>query len=81
MGVLPPFFIVSNMQAPFTIFNETRMVPVVVYKDGQKTEDTTWEKELWVERGEDYYAMMNDEYKNKKVRIIDRELFLRSPKI
>lgn len=49
--------------------------------DGHYTEDTEWDDTLWVERGEDYYAMMSPQLKGKRVRIIDRELFLRSEKI
>lgn len=66
------------MKAPYTIFNETRMIEVVVYENGKKTDLTTWDEELWVERGEDWYALMSPQLRNKKVRIVDRELWLRS---
>lgn len=69
------------MKSPFSKFNETRLVEVKVMVDGHYTEDTEWDDTLWVERGEDYYAMMSPQLKGKRVRIIDRELFLRSPKI
>jgi hypothetical protein len=68
------------MKSPYTIFGETKMVEVVVYKDGKRINETTWETELWVERGEDYYAMMSPQLKGKNIRIIDRELWLRSLK-
>ncbi len=66
------------MKAPYTIFNETRMVEVEVYVDGWKTEDTTWQRDLWIERGEDWYEMMGPDMKGKKVRVIRREDWLRS---
>lgn len=69
------------MKAPYHKFKETRLVEVRVMVDGHYTEDTEWDDTLWVERGEDYYAMMSPQLKGKRVRIIDRELFLRSEKI
>ena len=35
-----------------------------------------WCSEIWVERGEDYYALSH--YKNKTVRIIEREDWLKA---
>jgi hypothetical protein len=65
--------------APYTIFGQTRNVPVKVwYKDKIDPELTEWDEELWVERGEDWYALSNDSLKNKRVRIIKREDWLRA---
>lgn len=69
------------MKAPYTIFNETKLVEVEVYKNGYKTEDITWEEELWVERGEDWYALGSSQLKNKRVRVIRREEWLRGKKL
>jgi hypothetical protein len=69
------------MKKPYSQFNETRLVEVKIMVNGHYTDDTEWDETLWVERGEDYYAMMHPQYKDKRVRIIDRELFLRSEKI
>ena len=71
----------KHVKAPYTIFNETKMVEVEVYKNGYKTEDTTWEEELWVERGEDWYALGSSQLKNKRVRVIRREEWLRGKKL
>ncbi len=42
------------MKAPFTIFGETRMVPVVVYLNHKQLKEVfEWDEYLWVERPED----------------------------
>ncbi len=66
------------MKAPYTAFGQTRLVEVEVYtNDDGKIESTEWDDELWVERGEDWYAMMSPQLRNKRVRIIRRENWLR----
>jgi hypothetical protein len=70
------------MKAPYTAFGQTRLVEVEVYtNDDGKIESTEWDDELWVERGEDWYAMMSPQLRNKRVRIIRRENWLRGEKI
>lgn len=64
--------------APYTQFNQTKMVPVVVYLDNKQIESDTWDEEMWIERGEDWYGLMSSELKGKKVRIITREQWLKS---
>lgn len=65
------------MKAPYTIFNETKMIKVEVYVNGNKTDDLIWDDTLWIERGEDWYAMMSSQLKNKRIRVIKREDWLR----
>jgi Tat protein secretion system quality control protein TatD with DNase activity len=67
--------------APYTKFNETRFCPVVVYHQNKIIDSKSWDEELWVERGEDYYGLMSSQLVNKKVRVIDREEWLKSPVI
>lgn len=66
------------MKAPYTLFGQTRNVEVKVYVNAQLTGFTTWEKTLWVERGEDWYSFESDELKNKKVRVVQRSEWIRS---
>ena len=43
------------MKAPYTIFSQTRMLPVVVYLNGKQLKEVfEWDEELWVERSEDW---------------------------
>ena len=65
------------MKAKYTIFGETKEVPVKVYLDNKQIDSDTWDIDLWVERGEDWYALMSSEIKNKKVRIIERSIWLK----
>ena len=64
------------MLAPYTIFGKTKMVEVEVWLDNKIIQSEEWDDDLWVERGEDMYALMA--MKNKRVRVIRREVWLRS---
>ena len=67
----------GGMRAPYTIFGEMRLVPVKVYREGRLTNETDWDADLWVERGEDWYALGSGEYLEKRVRVIERDVWLR----
>ncbi len=69
------------MKAPYKIFNQTRMVEVQVYRDGHKIADTEWDEDLWIERGEDWYAMMSPQLRGKRIRVIIRNEWLKSRQI
>jgi hypothetical protein len=67
------------MKAPYKAFGQTRLVEVEVHTNADgKIEATEWDDELWIERGEDWYAMMSSQLRNKRVRIICREEWLKS---
>lgn len=68
------------MNAPYTIFGKTKMVPVVTYTNGKKDEPSKieWDHDLWIERGEDWYALLGPPYNKSTVRVIEREVWLRS---
>jgi len=63
------------MKAPYTIFGKTKNIPIVTYTDGKL--DTppkgNWSKEMWIERGEDWYGIPN----KGTVRIIEREEWMK----
>lgn len=63
--------------APYTIFGKTKEVPIQVWQNNKQIDSETWDIDLWVERGEDWYALMSKELVNKKVRIIERSVWLR----
>jgi len=65
------------MTALYTIFGKTRMVPVHVILNGAEIQSDKWDEELWVERGEDEYAMRND----RLYRVIYREEWIRAKDI
>lgn len=56
--------------APHTEFGKTRMVPLVVYLDGAKVDADSWDDVLWVERGEDWYALDASCWRGKKIRAV-----------
>ena len=62
---------------PYTSFRKTKLVPVVVYVDAKlKDYEPHWDEELWIERGEDWYAF--DCMKGKRVRVITREAWIKA---
>ena len=66
------------MKAPYTIFSQTRMLPVVVYLNGKQLKEVfEWDEVLWVERPEDWHALMSESLKYKRVRVIDRNEWLK----
>jgi hypothetical protein len=63
--------------APYTAFGKSRLIPIKVWRDGNYLEDENdWHKTLWVERGEDWYALHSPQYRGLKVRIIERSVWL-----
>jgi long-subunit acyl-CoA synthetase (AMP-forming) len=68
------------MKVPYTIFDETKDIELVTYTNGKEDSPpkTTWDDELWIERGEDWYALEYYRRKGKTVRVITREDWLRT---
>ena len=68
-----------QLKKPYTIFGETRNVPVTVFVNGVRIKELyDWDEEYWVERGEDWYGLSCHRLQNKRVRVIERETWLRS---
>jgi len=67
--------------APFTEFGETRLIPITLYVNARPVPYTgqAWDNTLWVERGEDWYAFSNQQYRDRVIRVVTRELWLASP--
>jgi hypothetical protein len=67
-----------DMLAPYTAFGQTFQVPVVTWTNSKedKPAKAKWDAELWVERGEDLYALMDPKLKSKTVRVVTREAWL-----
>lgn len=63
--------------AEYTIFGKTKQVPIKVYKNNKLTDSDTWDEELWIEVSTDWYALGCSDFMNKKIRIIEREIWLR----
>ena len=68
------------MKAPYSIFGKTKLLEVETYTNGHKDEiaSATWRETIWVERGEDWYALTSN---SGTVRVIEREKWLRAPEI
>lgn len=65
----------------YTTFGKTKLVPLKIVLGKYASPGEGYEDTLWVERGEDWYAMLSPQYNNKRVRIIERDVWLRSKTI
>lgn len=67
------------MKAPYTIFGKTKNIEVVTWTNNKQDRPAKhkWDDTLWIERGEDMYALMAYARKGKTVRIVRREDWLR----
>jgi hypothetical protein len=63
--------------APYTIFGKTKQVPIRVVQNNETIETDEWDENLWIKRGEDWYALGSPQLKGKRVKIIEREVWLR----
>lgn len=63
------------MKLSYTNFGKTADVEVELHnmKEGEEPEEF-----LWVERTEDYYAIMSPQLRNKRVAIVTRRAWLRA---
>ena len=71
----------KKKSAPHTQFGKTKVVPIRVVLNGEEIDSGVWDEVLWVERGEDWYALSSSRLKNKRVRIIERDIWLTSPEL
>ena len=58
---------------PFSIFGKTVDVPLNVFFQGKFIESSTFDDDLWVERGEETYALSHPDYFNKKILVVYAE--------
>lgn len=65
------------MKAYYEMFGTKKLLPVVVYYNGHQVDpENGWEETLWIERGEDWYALHSPQLKTKRVRVMTREEWL-----
>jgi hypothetical protein len=65
------------MKAEYTIFGETKLIPLVVRHKGEEIQSKEWDETLWIERGEDWYALSSPQLRDKRVRIVERSVWLK----
>ena len=67
--------------APYTAFGKTKQVPIVVYRNNKIEKDVCfWDDELWIERSEDWYALMSYP-KSSFIRIIERNIWIKCKEV
>lgn len=65
-----------SVKIKYTAFGSTRLVDVVEWHN---CDPGFHETTLWVERGEDYYALLSPQLRDKKVAVISRENWIKAP--
>lgn len=68
-----------NDLAKVTFFGKTKLVPKIIYHKGEQVDCSEFNKILWVERGEDWYAL--EGMKNDYVLIVERATFLKAKEV
>lgn len=62
------------MKVYYEMFGKKKLLPVIVYFSGHQVDpEDGWEETLWIERNEDWYALMSPTLKAKRVRIMTKE--------
>lgn len=64
------------MKLNYKAFGQTKLVGVSAHNSATPED---YDEVLWIERGEDYYALMSPQLKHKKVLLVRREDWLRAP--
>lgn len=64
----------KTIRAPFAMFGVTRNIPVVTYTNGKldNPPKTSWDKEMWIEREEDWYGLP----RKGTVRVVTRQKWM-----
>lgn len=63
-------------KAQYTNFGKTVVLPIEVWLNNKKLSIATeWDTTLYIDRPEDWYALMSDSLKYKRVRVVKSEDF------
>lgn len=65
---------------PVELFGKTKNVRYYFVQNGENLKDTTddWDETLYIERPEDFYALMSPQLRRKKVRVVALNDFRRA---
>lgn len=71
------------MKFKYSAFGKTKMVEAKIYFNNKLVKDiySHYSVTLWVERGEDMYALMSPFYRDKRVLVVDRNDWLKGVEI
>lgn len=69
----------SSKRTPYTAFKKTKLVPLKVWQAGKFIDSTDYDEVLWIERGEDWYALSS--LSSKRVLVVQRDEWLRAEEV
>lgn len=67
------------MNAPYRHLGELRDVKLTVYQNNLRIDSTEWDEILWVESSDDMYALNAPIFKDKRVRVVRKDDWKKSP--
>lgn len=67
------------MKAPYRHLGELRDVKLTVYQNNLRIDSTEWDEILWVESSDDMYALNAPIFKDKRVRVVRKDDWKKSP--
>jgi len=59
------------------MFGKTKMCHGVIMQDNKEVGGSEYDEMLWVERGEDWYALMSPGLRGKRILVVERQDWLR----
>ncbi len=65
--------------AAYRYLGELRDTPYVVYQNNLRIDSDSWDETLWIESSEDLYALNNPIFKDKRVRVVRKVDWKKSP--
>jgi hypothetical protein len=65
--------------APYRHLGELRNTPYVVYLNNRRIDSEDWDETLFMETSDDLYVLGSQSYKDKRVRLVRKDDWKKSP--
>lgn len=56
-------------------FGKESRVPLNVYLDGKRIESDWWDTDIWIERPEEWYALISPSFEGKRILVVEGDMF------
>jgi hypothetical protein len=76
-----PLDLQAKHKVEYTLDEETRLVPIVVYKNGKKINSDEWDETVFIETPFDILVLSNNEFIDKKVLVVKASDWKRGKKV
>lgn len=65
----------SKATVIYEAFGKKARVPLNVYLNGKRIDSEEWDIDWWVERPEEWYALASLDFKDKRILVIEGDMF------